>query len=124
MRRHDRQVGLYFTTFPEGAQVVHLVEGGSAQKSGQIRIGDMILSINGKSTAEQNVDSIRGMLNGAPGTQVVLVIRVFEAVSNKLDPANPVVRFPPTHSLSQHYPQPSLASAATDCTSIARVDEV
>ena len=67
-------VGLGFVV-TEGAHVVSaLAPGGSAEQSGQIHIGDAILSVDGVPSAGKDVDTLVGLIKGRRGTPVRLTI--------------------------------------------------
>ena len=67
-------VGLGFV-ITDGAHIVSaLAPNGSAEQSGQIQIGDTILSVDGIPAAGKDVDTLVGLIKGRRGTQVRLLI--------------------------------------------------
>jgi hypothetical protein len=67
-------VGLGFVV-TEGAHVVSaLAPNGSAERSGQIYIGDGIVSVDGVPTTGKGVDTVVGLIKGRRGTSVRLAI--------------------------------------------------
>ena len=55
--------------------ITKIVQGGAAALSGQLSVGDAILSINGRSTLGMSDHAIRRALTGQPGTPVNLIVR-------------------------------------------------
>lgn len=53
--------------------IVDLLEGYSAQRQG-LRIGDVIISVNGKEINKDNFDEISSLVKGDPGTEVQITI--------------------------------------------------
>ena len=71
--QHGRYYGVGMTIQPQGSKIVVLTpfEGTPAYKAG-IRPGDVILSVDGKSTDKMDSIAVASMLKGPRGTQVVV----------------------------------------------------
>ncbi|MGA2963677.1 MAG: S41 family peptidase [Candidatus Korobacteraceae bacterium] len=77
------------------AAVIAVIPGGPAEKVG-IASGDIIESIEGKSTREMSLAEIHGILGGAPGSTIsVAVVRPRRAVPQKVTITREVVKDPP-----------------------------
>ncbi len=68
-------VGLSLQDSPEGVIVLSLLPGSPAAKSGLIKAQDLIIEIDGKHTAEMEVEKAASMLQGKANTTVSLVIK-------------------------------------------------
>jgi carboxyl-terminal processing protease len=73
--QHGRYYGVGMQIQPQGSKIVVLTpfEGTPAYKAG-IRPGDVILSVDGKSTEKLDSTAVASMLKGPRGTQVVVVM--------------------------------------------------
>ncbi|MBA3817177.1 MAG: PDZ domain-containing protein, partial [Parachlamydiaceae bacterium] len=68
-------IGLLLQQSRDGSFLVsQLIEGGAALKSGQIRLGDKILEINGQSTQKMALDNVMGLLQGKVGAKIALAV--------------------------------------------------
>jgi C-terminal processing protease CtpA/Prc len=56
----------------QGVKVARLVDGGSAQESGQIMVGDLIASINGTNALAWTLDQVKEAIQGKQGTTVTI----------------------------------------------------
>lgn len=54
-------------------KVKSVVEGGAADRSDQMRIGDAVLKVDGRDCAGMNNKQVSGLIMGAPGTRVCLL---------------------------------------------------
>mmetsp|Transcript_5940 Transcript_5940/g.14681 ORF Transcript_5940/g.14681 Transcript_5940/m.14681 type:complete len:161 (+) Transcript_5940:38-520(+) len=72
-------LGLWVMLASRGAQVdcvvAQLEEGGGAEKSGLLRLGDVIESVNGVATKGRGIHEITAMMQGRAGTQATLAVR-------------------------------------------------
>jgi carboxyl-terminal processing protease len=118
----DAQVGLTISKRYGYAVVVSVLPGSPAEKE-HFADGDAIESIGGQSTREMSLAMIRIMLEGKPGSQVVLsVIRPRKGEPEKVT----LTRVPPsTPSLGeQQYESSSILYLKPVVLSVARVDEI
>lgn len=65
-------VGVEIKETLDGVQVVGLVEGGPAQKSGSVKVGDIITKIDGKNVEDESFDKVVSMLHSGQEGQVHL----------------------------------------------------
>eukprot|EP00295_Goniomonas_pacifica_P029697 CAMPEP_0175950716 /NCGR_PEP_ID=MMETSP0108-20121206/29783_1 /TAXON_ID=195067 ORGANISM="Goniomonas pacifica, Strain CCMP1869" /NCGR_SAMPLE_ID=MMETSP0108 /ASSEMBLY_ACC=CAM_ASM_000204 /LENGTH=704 /DNA_ID=CAMNT_0017276863 /DNA_START=1 /DNA_END=2115 /DNA_ORIENTATION=+ len=67
-------VGIYFQQDGNDAEVYvkALVKGGSAERDGNIKLGDVIVSIDGRNCVGQSLDTLRQLIRGEVGTYVDL----------------------------------------------------
>lgn len=68
-------IGAMFKEGPDGVVVSNFVEGGPAQQSGQIKVGDRIVEIDGKSVAGYPLDRVMDILHGDVDDNVHLVFK-------------------------------------------------
>ncbi|MFO1315839.1 MAG: PDZ domain-containing protein [Burkholderiales bacterium] len=61
--------GLWLERKGEGFEVVHVVPGGPADTSG-LKVGDLIVEINGAGFAQSSLPAVRDALRGPPGSRV------------------------------------------------------
>ncbi len=78
-------VGVVLRESVDGVQVVDLVKGGPAEKSGKVEVGDVILEINGKSVAAASYDEVLEELKGRGEKSVSLVLKRAAADSLRVD---------------------------------------
>jgi len=72
-------VGIIFENIGGGmtavqAAVKDFVPGGAAERNGRIAKGDIVLSIDGRSTSGLDVQDLQNLVKGQPGTQVSLIV--------------------------------------------------
>jgi carboxyl-terminal processing protease len=68
-------IGAEVDTTPDGLPVIVGVFRGSPAEQAGLKAGDIILAVDGKSTAGESVDSVIARVRGAAGTPVVLTVR-------------------------------------------------
>ena len=76
----DGSVGLAFVRRKGRAGPLHIswiVPGGSAEKTGQIKVGDAILEIDGQSVVELDLERAVCLFRGAPGSNLCLLIQCY-----------------------------------------------
>lgn len=76
----DGSIGLAFVRRKGRAGPLHIswiVPGGSAEKTGQIKVGDAILEIDGQSVVELDLERAVGLFRGAPGSDLCLLIQCY-----------------------------------------------
>ena len=71
---------LDFKADSEHPSVSSLVPGRSAKTCGRIRIGDLLLSVDQKSTSSKTFEEIRAMIAGPVGTYVSLTFQGAEGI--------------------------------------------
>ncbi|MBP7074363.1 MAG: PDZ domain-containing protein [Rhabdochlamydiaceae bacterium] len=74
-------VGVAFRESLEGIEVADVIKGGSAEKSGQVHIGDFLVEIDGQPVTGSNYQEILDMLKGDGKKQVVLGLKRLEGTS-------------------------------------------
>jgi carboxyl-terminal processing protease len=67
-------LGVELKTEPAGLSIVNVIPGGPAHTGG-IRAGDLILAVDGKTTADASPDTMADMLRGLEGTQVAVAVK-------------------------------------------------
>lgn len=67
-------VGIIFQEELEGLMIVRLVDGGPAQKSGKIEVGDRLVAVDDHLVGEQGLSGILDMIRGKAGTTIKLTI--------------------------------------------------
>ena len=72
-------VGIIFENIGGGmtavqAAVKDFVPGGAAERNGRIAKGDIVLSIDGRSTSGLDAQDLQNLVKGQPGTQVSLIV--------------------------------------------------
>lgn len=67
-------LGVELKTEPEGLSIVSVIQGGPAQVGG-IQIGDRVIAVDGKTTADTTPDALADMLRGRDGSQVEVAVR-------------------------------------------------
>jgi carboxyl-terminal processing protease len=67
-------LGVELKTEPAGLSIVNVIPGGPAHVGG-IRAGDLILAVDGKTTAATSPDTMADMLRGLEGTQVAVAVK-------------------------------------------------
>lgn len=75
-------IGVILQPTNSGFLISSLVEGGAAMQSGQIKLGDKILEINGKSTKDMSLDNVMELLS-KNGAKITLLIQRNADQSNK-----------------------------------------
>lgn len=76
-------IGVVLREGIEGTRIVGLVKGGPAEKSGEIKEGDLIESINGKSMKEASYETILQRLKGPREEEVILGLKREDPSSEK-----------------------------------------
>ena len=67
-------LGVELKTEPAGLSIVNVIPGGPAHVGG-IRVGDLIVAVDGKTPADTSPDTLADMLRGLEGTQVAVSLR-------------------------------------------------
>ena len=67
-------LGVELKTEPAGLTIVNVIPGGPAYVGG-IRVGDLIVAVDGKTPADTSPDTMADMLRGLEGTQVAVSLR-------------------------------------------------
>ncbi len=94
LSEHKAGVGAAISKRFGYAAVIAVIPGGPAEKAG-INNGDIIESIEGKSTREMSLAEIRGVLSGEPGSTIsVSVVRPRRAAPQKVTITREVVKDP------------------------------
>jgi hypothetical protein len=65
-------VGIYFQESGSDIVVNHLIRGGSAERSGKVQAGDIIISIDDKDVRNKGVGEMRNFIVGPEGSTVTL----------------------------------------------------
>jgi C-terminal processing protease CtpA/Prc len=68
-------IGVIFTPAPY--KVVQLVSGGAAERSGDIRVGDSLLEVDGQSAENAPLRELAKMIRGKIGTPVSHALPLF-----------------------------------------------
>lgn len=70
-------IGVYLTGGSNGQpfSILAIVPGSPADKNGQLKPGDEIVAVDGKSTTGLTFDQLRGLITGKAGTPVTLTVR-------------------------------------------------
>ncbi len=68
-------IGASLDTTPDGLPLIVGVFRGSPAEEAGLKAGDVMLAVDGKTTAGEDIDSVIGTIRGAAGTPVVLTIR-------------------------------------------------
>ena len=73
LRLHPVGIGIYLAD--KTLEIKQLVECAAAHASGQIRVGDFIVAIDGEEVGSKNIKIVREMLLGPPGSWVSLELK-------------------------------------------------
>jgi C-terminal processing protease CtpA/Prc len=73
LRLHPVGIGIYLAD--KTLEIKQLVESAAAYASGQIRVGDFIVAIDGVEVGSKNIKIVREMLLGSPGSWVSLELK-------------------------------------------------
>lgn len=68
-------IGIVFQESPQGIIVAHLLDGGAAIKTGQIKVGDQLLKINDIDVKSLPFEKVMELLKGDKNTTIVLQIK-------------------------------------------------
>ncbi|MGH2613495.1 MAG: S41 family peptidase, partial [Rhabdochlamydiaceae bacterium] len=68
-------VGVIFRESLEGIEVADVIKGGSADRSGQVFVGDFLVEIDGRPIASSNYQEVLDLLKGEGRKQVVLGLK-------------------------------------------------
>lgn len=69
-------IGVVMQQFPDGSFMIsQLVEGGAAMKSGQVKLGDRIIQIDGKPTQGMALEQVMELMQGKDGVKKALVLQ-------------------------------------------------
>lgn len=74
LEKEFQGIGVVFQKVPTGIAVARLIEGGPAQKSGLIKINDLLTEINGESITGIEFDKIMEKIRGQNGTSISLTL--------------------------------------------------
>lgn len=66
-------IGLVFQESPQGIIVAHMLDGSPASKDGSIKVGDLLLEINGFKTSDISFEKLMDLLRGEKNEPVALV---------------------------------------------------
>lgn len=66
-------IGLVFQESPQGIVVAHMLDGSPASKDGNIKVGDLLLEINGFKTTDISFEKLMDLLRGEKDESVALV---------------------------------------------------
>lgn len=72
LQKEFKGIGLVLKDAQEGVIVTHLLDGGPAAQSGKIKVGDLLLKINGKEISSLPFDKTMEMLHGEKNAKVDL----------------------------------------------------
>lgn len=68
-------IGAVFKKAPEGVVVARLLDGGPAEKSGLVKVGDILVEVDGQSVDEVHFDQLMEKIRGQNGTSIGLTLR-------------------------------------------------
>ena len=74
LKKQLEGIGVVLREGLEGVYVADLIENGPAFQSGGVVVGDIIIQINGKTTADMSFDEVLAELKGTEGSRVELVL--------------------------------------------------
>lgn len=118
----EAQVGLTVSKRFGYADVVSVVPGSPADKA-HLSDGDILVSVNGQSTREMSPEILRLMLEGKPGSTVVVsVVRPRKSAPDDLTLTRTVAAPPPLEA--QEYENGSILYLKPGTLTQARVDEI
>lgn len=118
----EAQIGITVSKRYGYATVVNVVPGSPADAE-QLKDGDVVESIDGQSTRELSLAVIRLMLNGKPGSKVVLsLVRSSKPDPDKVTVTRAVVPSPTL--AAQNYENGSILGIKPGTLTAARVDEI
>lgn len=118
----EAQVGLTVSKRFGYADVVSVVSGSPADKA-HLSDGDILVSVNGQSTREMSPEILRLMLEGKPGSTVVVsVVRPRKSAPDDLTLTRTVAAPPPLEA--QEYENGSILYLKPGTLTQARVDEI
>lgn len=75
LQKEFRGIGLVLKDAPNGVVVTHMLEGGPADKSKLIQVGDVLTEVDGESVVDHPFEKIMDMLHGEKNTQVKLTFK-------------------------------------------------
>lgn len=73
LQKEFQGVGLIFKESPKGVRVEKIIPGGPADRTGQVKIGDTLLEVDGKKTEGLTFDEVTDGLYGLKGAPVSLL---------------------------------------------------
>lgn len=75
LQKEFRGIGLVLKDAPNGVVVTHMLEGGPAERSKLIKIGDILIEVDGESVVDHPFEKIMEMLHGEKNTSVKLTFK-------------------------------------------------
>lgn len=75
LQKEFRGIGLVLKDAPNGVVVTHILKGGPADKSNLIKIGDVLIEVDGQSVVDHPFEKTMEMLHGEKNTQVKLTFK-------------------------------------------------
>lgn len=91
-------VGLTVTEVPRGLRVARVIAGAPAAAAG-IKVGELIVSVDGEPIAGQNVEEVTARIKGPEGTEVTLGVEPADGGRvRRLEIVRSEVRLPPTRA--------------------------
>jgi carboxyl-terminal processing protease len=75
LEKQREGVGVVFRESLEGIEVMDLIKGGSAERSGQVRIGDFLVEVDGRPITGGNYQEVLDLLKGDGRKQVELGLK-------------------------------------------------
>lgn len=76
-------IGVVLQESIDGVQITKLIEGGPAAKSGQLKVNDRIISIDGISVVDMPFDKVLDVIRGEEGSTIQLVVKRVEGANGK-----------------------------------------
>lgn len=83
LEKEFQGVGITMQEKANGVYVTALVDNGPAAKSGQVKLNDQVLAIDGKPITGEAFEKIMEMIRGKAGTPVTLLLQRQEIVNNR-----------------------------------------
>lgn len=75
LQKEFKGIGLVLKDTSSGVMVTHMLEGGPAATNGQIKIGDLLLEVDGESIVGQQFEKVMEKLHGDKNSNVKLKLR-------------------------------------------------
>jgi carboxyl-terminal processing protease len=75
LQKEFKGIGILVQETNNGPMVKHILKGGSAEESGKIKEGDIIVKVDGKSVAGLSFDEVMGLIHGEKNGKISLTVK-------------------------------------------------
>lgn len=74
LEKQFQGIGIILKETPEGPVVIHLLEGGPAEKSGLLKVSDLLVEVDGKKVGDYSFDQVMDFLHDPKNSMITLVV--------------------------------------------------